>query len=61
MAAEPVFPRRYRLPLSTMENEVCEAGGANIHIDKILPATRRDMMADWEPGARVLPGERVLA
>ncbi len=31
-----------------------------MHIDKIHPPTRRDMMADWEPVARVLPGERVL-
>jgi|APIni6443716594_1056825.scaffolds.fasta_scaffold1471155_1 hypothetical protein len=43
-----------------MKNEVSEGGGENILIDKIQPATRRDMMGDWEPGARVLPGERAL-
>ena len=44
-----------------MENEVFEGGDENKHIDKIRPATRRDMMADWEPGARVLSGERALS
>jgi hypothetical protein len=43
-----------------VENEVSEGEGENRHIDKIDPATRIDMMADWEPGARVLPGERAL-
>jgi len=43
-----------------MKNEVSEGGGENILIDKIQPATRRDMMGDWEPGAGVLPGERAL-
>jgi len=44
-----------------MENEVSKGGGENKRIDKIQPATRRDMMADWEPGARVLSGERALS
>ena len=61
MAAYPVFPRRHRVPLITMENEVSEGGGENKHIDKIRPTTRRDMMADWEPGDRVLSSERALS
>jgi hypothetical protein len=43
-----------------MEDEVSGGGVENINIGKIHPATRRDMMADWEPGARVLPSERAL-
>lgn len=37
--------RLHRLPLTTMENEASEGEGENIHIGKIHPATRRDMMA----------------
>jgi len=41
-----------------MEDEVSGGGVENIHIGKTHPATRRDKMVDWEPGARVLPSER---